>query len=69
MDHPQVVLDVARLVEQFRVNKSWGEITIRFRAGVPMNLVSAVDQQIRGPEQAAVANPTLGRKPNGAEYR
>lgn len=69
MDQPQVVLDVARLVEQFRKNQSWGEITIRFRAGVPMNLVSAVDQQIRGPEQAAVANPTQGRKPNGYETR
>ena len=66
MDQPQVVLDVARLVEQFSKNKSWGEITIRFRAGVPMNIVSAIDQQIGGPEQAAVSQ---GRKPNGYETR
>lgn len=64
---PQIVLDVARLIEQFRKNQSWGEITIRFRAGVPMNMVSAIDTQIRGPEQAAVSNP--GRKPNGYETR
>jgi hypothetical protein len=55
-------------VKEFQCKKQWGELRIVFRAGVPMNIVSTVDSQIRGPEQAAVASAS-GRKPNGPEYR
>ena len=63
---PQVVKDFARFYEDFRRNNHWGEIRVVFRAGVPMNIMNAVDTQIRGPEQAAVSQ---GRKPNGPEHR
>jgi hypothetical protein len=66
IDLPQVVKDFARFYEDFRRHAHWGEIRVVFRNGVPMNIASTVDTQIRGPEQAAVAS---GRKPNGPEYR
>jgi hypothetical protein len=63
---PQVVKDFASAYEDFRRNNYWGEIRVVFRSGVPMNIASTVDTQIRGPEQAAVSQ---GRKPNGIEHR
>lgn len=63
----QLVQDFAKFAREFYAKKNWGEIRVVFRSGVPMNIISAVDTQIRGPEQAAVSHG--GSKPNVKEYR
>jgi hypothetical protein len=62
----QYVRDFQRFAEEMERTKSWGEIVIVFKAGVPMSIASTVNHRIVGPDQAQIAK---GEKPNAIEYR
>lgn len=69
MDSPsisQIIQDFTRFAHEFYAKKNWGEITVVFRAGVPMNIRSMISEQLRGPEQTSVSQ---GSKPYVKEYR
>jgi hypothetical protein len=65
--YSKVVQEFAALADEFYKKRNWGEITVIFREGVPMNIGSKVTKRLDGAEQIAVSK---GAQPNGKpEYR
>jgi hypothetical protein len=64
--YQQILQQFAKLADEFYKKKQWGKIEVVFRQGVPMTVTSTINEQVRGPEQAAVIK---GDKPYAKEYR